>query len=61
MQWSVPETLKTITVLGVTSKPGSVRLGTSSITNFTYDAEVQRLIVAGLDEDLNEGLALTWD
>ena len=58
----ITKKLATITILGVTSKPatGSVTLNGKTISNVTYKAETECVVVGGLSGDLNSNWELKW-
>ncbi len=60
--FDIKQKLSTITLLGVTSEPakGSVTLNGQSVSNVTYVAEVECLVVGGLQGDLNSNWELKW-
>jgi alpha-glucosidase len=57
--FNVTSKLDTITLLGVASQPETVQVGQQNV-NFTYDADVQRVVVSGLDVDLNTNASVSW-
>lgn len=58
--YEIPQKLSTITLLAVTSKPGSVTLNGKTVSNVTYKAETEEVIVGGLAGNLNEAWELKW-
>jgi len=58
--YEIPQKLSTITLLAVTSKPGSVTLNGKTVSNVTYKAETDEVIVGGLAGNLNEAWELKW-
>ena len=53
--------LSEVTVLGVPSKPSSVKLNGATVkSNWTYEMGLQRLNVTGLDIALHSAWQITW-
>ncbi|KZP09988.1 hypothetical protein FIBSPDRAFT_963462, partial [Athelia psychrophila] len=52
--------LSNITVLGVSAKPSTVKVGGKAVKGFTYESGLQRLNVTGLAIALHEPWQVTW-
>ncbi|KAI0089781.1 glycosyl hydrolases family 31-domain-containing protein [Irpex rosettiformis] len=55
----VPQKLEVVTILG-TSKPSKVVVGGKSVKTFEYLSKQEKLIVSGLNVDLNGPVTVTW-
>jgi hypothetical protein len=59
-QYDVKPKLQQITILGVAEKPNTVLLNGKEITTFAYEENIQGLVVANLEGDLNNGWELNY-
>ena len=59
--YTVPEALDTITILGVneTQSP-TIEVNGQEHSNSNYDPGSQELVLSGLDLDLNDGITISW-
>lgn len=58
--YTINQTLGSVTILGIKNKPASVQVLGQSASNFTYEEALQRFNVTGLSGDLNKDLDITW-
>ncbi|WVQ83475.1 hypothetical protein IAT38_005616 [Cryptococcus sp. DSM 104549] len=60
--YTIPQNLKTLTVVGVWSKPGDVKVNGKAVddSQVEYKESTGEVIISGLDVDLNEALEVDW-
>ncbi|KAK4687888.1 alpha-glucosidase, partial [Tremellales sp. Uapishka_1] len=58
--YQITQQLKTVTILGVDSQPASVTFNGQQVSNITYTANTQEVVVTGLGGDLNSAWELKW-
>ncbi|KAJ7578612.1 glycosyl hydrolases family 31-domain-containing protein [Mycena floridula] len=56
----VAQKLQEITLLGISTKPKSVTLQGKAVSNFTFAAAQQKVVIGGLAVDLNSPATLKW-
>jgi len=58
--FSITSKLQDVTILGVAAKPSGVVLQGKAVTNWTFVAAQEKLVVTVGDLDLNSGATLSW-
>lgn len=58
--YTVPQQLAEIVILGVAQEPKSIMANGMQASNVTYDASLQRVTVGGLTVDLNNNFDVSW-
>jgi alpha-glucosidase len=60
--YQVEQPIAQLTLLGVASKPSSLKLNGQALDGLTmqYDATLKKLVIDGLDISLNESSELNW-
>lgn len=56
----IEQKLDSVTVLGITKKPGKVEVQGKPITNFGYDGVKGQLLIKNLNVDLNGQVSMQW-
>lgn len=57
--FNIVQKLQRVTVLGVPTRPRSVTLGARTVTEWTYDAALDKLVVE-VELDLNQETTMKW-